>query len=71
MVDGERKKLTLVPTKNTHSWGHCHNPSQKTLISDLKTLWGVCFIDIVPVIEVQGLIIPTEMGQENKIWHNP
>jgi len=27
----------------------------------------VHFIDIVPVIEVQGLIIPTEMDQENKI----
>jgi hypothetical protein len=79
----EKKKWTLVPTKNTHSWS-LPQSQPKTLITDLKTLWGVRFIDIVPVIEVQGLIVPTKMGQENKIdtipeenlrtgghWHNP
>jgi hypothetical protein len=27
--NGGKRNWHLVPTKNTHSWGHCHNPSQK------------------------------------------
>jgi hypothetical protein len=78
-----KRNFALVPTENMHSWGHCHNPSHQKLLLVTSVPCEMHFTDIVPLSEVQGLVIPTEMDRENKIdtipeenlhsgghWHN-